>query len=61
MSRPVGHGWRVSADGSFAFRRGEFGTVIISGTVRPSLRKRRRVNRQRMEAALAVFSSLFLW
>ncbi len=59
MSRPVGDGWRVSADGSFAFRRGAFGTIVISGTVRPSLRKRQRVNRQRMEAALAAFSSLF--
>jgi hypothetical protein len=59
MSRPVGNGWRVSADGSFAFKRGEFGTVTVSGTVRRSLRKRRRVNAERMEVALAAFSFLF--
>ena len=32
MSRKVGDGWSVAADGSFAFKRGRWGTAQIAGT-----------------------------
>ena len=52
-------GWRVNADGSFAFKRGRWGTVQISGTVRTPLRKRRYELRRLRETALVAFRNLF--
>jgi len=58
-ARKVGDGWRVNADGSFAFRRGRNGTEMIPGTVRSSRRSRRKENARRAEAAIAAFVILF--
>ncbi len=55
-ARKVGDGWRVNADGSFAFKRTRLGTIVVSGTVRRSRRKRRTVQRERHERAVTILS-----
>lgn len=59
MRANVGDSWHVAKDGSFAFKKGPYGTIQIAGTQdRPSRASRGRRNTLMRKRALKLFSLL---